>query len=346
MSPRPQGPTPAEREEMARLLPFPAERDLPGGRHRLLKDRLMREVRRNADADPAASPARRRRLPFAAIPLAAGALAAVLALALAAGGLRDRQPSASGSDAAGGSDGASAAALLDRIATVAASRPEREIRDDQYICITSTVAYAAMSESDLRLDKPHRRQVWLSVDGSGSGLLRENGEEIELESTETPAPGLDAGVDPGPSLNSPTYRYLETLPTDPDVLLKKIYEETEGAGPGPHEEAFVTIGELLREQLVPPEVSAALYRAAAMIPGVTVVDDAVDAAGRHGVAVARTHDGERVEWIFDRQTLEYRGERGVMVRDTTWAEAGQVTATTAVLSRAVTDEPGQTPGRG
>ncbi|MFD3330968.1 hypothetical protein [Streptomyces sp. NPDC058701] len=44
MSPKPSRPTQVEREELARLLPVPAERDLPGGRHQLLKDHLMREI--------------------------------------------------------------------------------------------------------------------------------------------------------------------------------------------------------------------------------------------------------------------------------------------------------------
>ncbi|MFJ9752925.1 hypothetical protein [Streptomyces chartreusis] len=34
----------------------------------------------------------------------------------------------------------------------------------------------------------------------------------------------------------------------------------------------MTIGDLLREQLAPPKVSAALYKAAGRISGVTVVD--------------------------------------------------------------------------
>ncbi|MCX5233077.1 hypothetical protein [Streptomyces sp. NBC_00233] len=77
---------------------------------------------------------------------------------------------------------------------------------------------------------------------------------------------------------------------------------------------------------------------------------------RHGTAVARVHDGERTEWIFDRQSLEFLGERSVMVKDTPSAKAGQVTATTAVLARTIADRlpegweragagPGAAPGR-
>ncbi|MEU2238753.1 CU044_5270 family protein [Streptomyces sp. NPDC018338] len=354
MSTTPSRPTPAEREEMARLLPVPAERDRPGRHHQALKDQLLREFRQ--DAGPAAAPAAKprfgvRRLTIVAVPLAAGALAVTLATN---GQLEPRPDAGPNAAVAPGGErktaGATpAAVLLDRIATVAASKPATTVRDDQYVYVSSTVAWSSQSDADpvLRLDTPHSRKVWLSVDGSRPGLLRERGEDTllagALDKDGRPVSDNPAG-NPQPTLNSPTYRYLESLPTDPDVLLKKIYDETRGSGPGPDQEAFVTIGDLLREQLAPPKVSAALYKAAARIPGVTVVDDAVDAAGRHGVAVARVHAGERTEWIFDKKTLEFLGERGVMVEDTTWGKTGQVTATTAVLSRAVTDKTGEAPG--
>ncbi|MZE55901.1 hypothetical protein GTY86_32420 [Streptomyces sp. SID5770] len=342
MSPKPQRPIQAERTEMARLLPVQAERDLPGRRHQLLKDHLMREIRHNTDAATARPRLRyRRRLAFTAIPLAAGAMA----LALATGGVLDQHSTAGPGSAlasgpsARGTSATPAAVLLDRIATVAASKTAPAVRDDQYIHITSTIAYSHATDQDpvRRLDKPHQRQAWLSADGSRPGLLREKGKELKLDAQ-------SAGTDTGPSLNSPTYRYLQSLPTDPDTLLKKIYDQNKGEGTGPDQKAFATIGNLLREQLVPPEVSAALYKAAAKIPGVTVVNDAVDATGRHGIAVARTDDGERSEWIFDKHTLEYLGERGVMVKDTSWGKKGQITATTAVTSRTVTDKPSTTPG--
>ncbi|MFJ1745457.1 hypothetical protein ACIOJD_04340 [Streptomyces sp. NPDC088116] len=75
------------------------------------------------------------------------------------------------------------------------------------------------------------------------------------------------------------------------------------------------IGDLSFEGLMPPARSAALYRAAAKIPGVVVIPDAVDAAGRHGVAVARANEGERQELIFDKETKQFLGGRIVAVED-------------------------------
>src|SRR5215831_9591021 len=84
-------------------------------------------------------------------------------------------------------------------------------------------------------------------------------------------------------------------------------------------------------------VSGALYRAAALIPGVTVVRHATDAIGRPGIAVAMTSVGIRQEWIFDRHTLLYLGERDIKVAD------GSVFGLTAVLQRAFVNHRGQIP---
>ncbi|MER5225879.1 CU044_5270 family protein [Streptomyces flaveus] len=114
---------------------------------------------------------------------------------------------------------------------------------------------------------------------------------------------------------------------------------------GPDQEAFVTVGDLLRASVAPPDVSAALFRAAARIPGVIVVSDVVDAAGRHGVAVAREHDGERFEWIFDMETKELLGERTVLVKGNAWGKAGTPVTSTAVTRSGIVDKTGQTPAR-
>ena len=120
------------------------------------------------------------------------------------------------------------------------------------------------------------------------------------------------------SLNDPTYRLLQSLPTNPHALLALIYRVERGHGPGPDQEAFVTIGDLLRNTIAPPKVAAALYRAAALIPGVTFIPDATDAVGRHGVAVGRigpgVDGGIRDELIFSRTTLRLMGERTVIAR--------------------------------
>jgi hypothetical protein len=146
-------------------------------------------------------------------------------------------------------------------------------------------------------------------------------------------------------VHDPTYRFLQSLPTSPHALLSLIEREMSGQQPPP-QEAFITIGDLLREAIAPPRVSAALYRAAALIPGVTVVADATDAIGRHGVAVAMTVEDVRYEWIFSQQTLRYLGERDIYVVKPPDLDVkiGSIADEAAVLQRAFVNHAGQIPG--
>jgi len=139
------------------------------------------------------------------------------------------------------------------------------------------------------------------------------------------------------SLNAATYRLLQSLPTDPHALLAMIYNAGRGYGPSPDQEAFVTIGDMLRDKIAPPKVAAALYRAAALIPGVTLVHNATDAIGRQGVAVARTAGGIRTELIFSETTLKLIGERATFVRTGISGDA------TAIIRQAFVYHLGQVP---
>jgi hypothetical protein len=134
---------------------------------------------------------------------------------------------------------------------------------------------------------------------------------------------------------NPTYRFAQNLPTDPHTLLSAIQQQLKGQA-GPYWD-FQTIGILLYSA-PPPLVTAALYRAAALVPGVTMVPDATDAAGRHGVAVAFSFAGVRTEWIFCKQTLQYLGSRDINIA------SGETLGQTAILQRAFVDHAGQTPG--
>jgi hypothetical protein len=226
--------------------------------------------------------------------------------------------------------------LLAKIATVAEHQPSTQVRDSQFWYIKSWVSYSVCdggsANSECVLEKPHERQVWQSVSNQcRTGLLREDGRDIPLKFSSNYLHCPYRG-----SMNSPTYRFLQSLPTDPHTLLRLIERDMAGQQPVP-QEAFTTIGDLLSEAIAPPRVSAALYRAAALIPGVTVVAHATDAIGRHGIAVAMTGAGIRREWIFSKRTLLYLGERDIKVAD------GTIFGVSAVLQRAFVDRVGQIP---
>jgi hypothetical protein len=147
-------------------------------------------------------------------------------------------------------------------------------------------------------------------------------------------------------------RGLESLPLDADKLLARILAETKTKGEGQtHEDrAFDLFGELVRDGIVPPELSPVLLRAALQIKGVSFVPDAVDAADRHGFALSRVdaQDGERVEYIFDPVTLEYLGSHGVQELKTSaygGVTPGTVTEQSAVLKRGVVDKSGEVPAK-
>lgn len=90
---------------------------------------------------------------------------------------------------------------------------------------------------------------------------------------------------------------------------------------------------------MPAGNTAAFYRAAARIPGVTRIEDVKDPAGRHGVAVARVDKraSTATQWIFDRKTLAFLGDRSYLTKDVTEGKKGTVMSETAVLRRAVVD---------
>jgi hypothetical protein len=307
--------------ELARLLPDPAGRELPADRLLALKEHLMSEVR-TAERPAQKTPAKRRRKP--AIIVAAAAAAAAVAITLA---VLPRNTS-----------GASPTAmrLLAKIAAAANAQPSPHVRNSQFWYIGSWVSYEICSGGSgdhCVMEKPHERQVWQSVSNQCvTGLAREYGQDTPLTFSTNYLHCPYAG-----DVNDPTYRFLQRLPTNPHALLSLIEREMQGQLPRP-EEAFTTIGDLIGEAIAPPAVSAALYRAAALIPGVTVIANATDAIGRHGVAVAFTYQGTRTEWIFNRQTLLYLGER-----DTDLAN-GATTGMSAVTQRGFVDHVGQLPG--
>jgi hypothetical protein len=244
--------------------------------------------------------------------------------------------------------------LLAKAAGVAARQPAPPVRDSQYMYVETTAAVPSLGLQPLTKPRPFPRhihlkmvtsRIWAPVDNlCRSGLERGitgNG-KITSSTFSMRQPGVKC-----PNigwLNDPTYRLLQTLPTNPHALLAMIYRIERGHGSGPDQEAFVTIGDLLRNTIAPPKVTAALYRAAALIAGVTLVPHATDAIGRHGVAVARigpgADGGVREELIFSKATWQLIGERTVIAR------TGVTTGATAIIARAFVDHRGQVPSSG
>lgn len=155
----------------------------------------------------------------------------------------------------------------------------------------------------------------------------------------------------GNSWQSPSPAFMATLPRDPQALLRRIHDDSKGHGQGRDAEAFVYIADILRGGTVPADLRAALYRAAALIPGVTAGGDSVNLDGQHGVAVGVERDGVRQELVFNPSTGDYIGRRDVVVDPAaakdlvrTSVPAGTVIESTS-LHRAIVDRLGATPTR-
>ncbi len=113
-----------------------------------------------------------------------------------------------------------------------------------------------------------------------------------------------------------TFEGVNGLPQDPRVLLNHIYRVTLGTGPSPDGEALVFIADTLNTGLADAATRAALYRAAALIPGVTLTAGSATLDGHQGVAIGRVEGstGIRQDLIIDPQTGGLIGEREVATR--------------------------------
>ncbi|WP_051807165.1 CU044_5270 family protein [Actinoplanes subtropicus] len=299
--------------------------------------------------DPA--PRRRARWQWGLIP--AGALAAVVAAAVVLGGTGHAPvptpPAAHGSP---GSPATDAAGVLRLAAAEARRDPLLTARPDQFLYVESRVAWAGATTALGNSATPGTigttgyqppveklRRVWLSVDGTRPGLLRQqraNGGKVQT----IPLGNEDA---PGVRLPSP---YRDDLPTDATAMRAYLYsakpDPARKSDLSPDTMAFTKVGDTLREEYVPPRAVAALFEAAATIPGTTVKKQA-DLSGRRGIAVCRADQGQSYELIFDASTYAFLGERDVVAGDHPGLPKDAVLGWTAQLRMAIVDRAGQLP---
>jgi hypothetical protein len=252
---------------------------------------------------------------------------------------------------------ATAAEALRRAAQAAQTAPAPFPRDDQYFYVRSLSTNLMTSEPP----KPGQqalvtveRRIWTSVAKRGRLESRfvsatyPGASEEQKRALEAMARVTAGG--PAHDIGHQRYRLgsiklsregMLAFPTDPRTIYDRLSDAYEGNGHSRDGEMFTEIGDALRETAVPAGLRAGLYGALALIPGVELVGDTTDRAGRHGVAVAFTEVGMRNELIFDPATSEMLAERTVLL-DPAAAEIplpkGTVIGDSAYLERAVVDE--------
>ena len=228
-----------------------------------------------------------------------------------------------------------AAEVLERAAVAAEDKPFTPPRDDQWIYFED------------RLDGDGTRRQWRRADGRGLAWIDERG-KLRVEILEPPRPGR-----PLPPLGG-GYKELAALPTDPDALLRWAYglaENITGAGLTDHGDVYGIFNAMLRGNVMPPKLEAAIFRALKQVPGVELTT--VEVLGRPAYSLGQTEDWLHEELLLDRETYAYLGERSTIARDATIdpLKAGNATGevrkgdkvVATRIETAIVDMPGERP---
>lgn len=339
--------------ELARLLPAPHARDFPAGRQQILKEHLMTQIGRPDVTAPRAEPSQRTKHSRSLVVAGAGVAAVALAAFVTVNALSPHaRPSAHDQQSAQRQTPATAAQLLAKIATAAASQPSPAVRNGKFMYIRSDVAWEidkiVNGRETSTMEKLHKRQIWLPVANvCATGLLIESGSHTPLPGPPQAGSGVagqPSGNEPKPAFKCPSkghlgdasYRLLQSMPTNPAALLKYLKAGKRWTNDDPQTE----IGDLISESIIPSAVAAALYRVAEHLSGAVLVPHATNAVGRPGIGIAWTDPAQpqyRNMWIFNKKTLQYIGTRTYNVK------TGVVLGESAILQRAFVAKAGQLP---
>jgi hypothetical protein len=253
----------------------------------------------------------------------------------------------------GGGAEASAATLLHEMAGVAAKQPE-PVRPDKgdYLYVKSENAFltAMAGDAGFAVLVPATREVWLGQNGvlretTGKPLFLSDGDRQRWIAAGSPdLGGSRTYTDSLGQYNSTT----PSLPSDPNALYVALKEQAKGQGTSLYNEMFVLVGDSLRETSATPAQRAALYEVAARIPGVELVGDVTDSAGRKGVAVAMADNSSHARQllIFDPQSSMMLGEVDTALPGNEFGyPAGTVIGRATYLVQAVVDSNSALPGK-
>jgi hypothetical protein len=191
-----------------------------------------------------------------------------------------------------------ASQVLDLAATAALAEPDLQPRPDQFL-------YRADKGPDGKLIY----EIWKSVDGTRNGevVRYDPGATDRIPLEACPANNKNLVPEQGGCLPDPAY--LPDLPSDVEGMLAYLRERNAGdTKDATTNSTAKDIWELSAAHYLRPAQRAALFRAAATVAGLKVVDHATDAAGRKGTGVAWTYaGGPEMMWIFDPKTFTYLG---------------------------------------
>ncbi|WP_282699425.1 CU044_5270 family protein [Streptomyces sp. CC219B] len=275
--------------------------------------RLTQAFRQETAADPApVRPPRRTRRTFLVTAAATGALAVT-------GGIVVSLP-----DGAAPADGG----LLSAQASAAALELAATTVEKQAVTEPGPKQWVYEKSMSFTQGKPQTSEEWTRWDGTGHANL-----------PGLPGEGDMSDFDPnklqvwyGPNQEEKWakegyddrsqrqfWRFLSTLPSDPDRMMKRIREEHaigDIKGETRAERDWREINVLYRSVLLPSHVQAGLFRALAKIPGARVEKGVKDPLGRAAIGVSVNYakpsaagwQGKQ-ELFFDPKTYAYLGEK-------------------------------------
>ena len=236
-----------------------------------------------------------------------------------------------------------AAPVLERAAAAARAQEATPLAPGEYLYIRSINGYLA-TRSDAPSYSvliPQVREVWL---GRSNGRLREtSGKPVFLSARDrarwvaSGRPPLSGGDVPGDvRIRS---RALD-LPSDPDAAYARLEAQARAKDSSFAWAMFQLIGDGFRELRTTPAQRAALYAAAARVPGIELVGNVSDRAGRAGVAIAVRDDAgnARLQLIVDPKTGVLLGEEEVVLEGNAYGyPAGTIIGYATYTQTAVVD---------
>ncbi|MEV4343608.1 CU044_5270 family protein [Actinoplanes sp. NPDC049596] len=270
--------------ELGRGTPLPSPDRLAPARARLLAELTADSAQSPGETSPQTHP---RRLTRRVLALAA-AVAVVVAGATTT--LGDRGPETPPVATV------PVAQFLDTAAAVAGKEQDVVPRGDQFV-YAKTIGPDGTS-----------RESWYSVDGRHDGLARtsKGAEEVIPGCIEGRQKGSDSTGQAVQVSCEPEPHVRPDLPTDPSALITWLTKRSlDKNGKRNVNGVAKDMWSLSDGYWLRPAQRAALYRAAGMIDGISLVPNSKDSTGRTGTGVAWTSPGEsepQVMWIFDATT--------------------------------------------
>ncbi|WP_431899427.1 CU044_5270 family protein [Nonomuraea sp. bgisy101] len=308
------------------------------------RSRLLREMRDPALAlAPAPASVKRRRRPRLAWRLG---LAAAAAVAIAGGMTVVR-----GADHPATVTVASVQELGERAAEASEADPDGVVPSPGQWRYWKITRATQISEPRPEMDPVKRETVegWDSLDGRQTAYIDETG-KIAIEQI---VQDFEDVVEDVPRVSGAD---LAQEPVTPEGVLAKVTEIVEKAPASPfggdaskQQLVFQAILNLMSQEPLTPEARAALFRALPMIEGVTLKQDAVDAAGRAGVAFAFAGETERLEIILSSEDFRFLGTYSETLTEQYHNQGiglvkpGSIMGWTAQLGVGVVDKPGDRP---